>query len=346
MIFAEDLRVQKEMLLVGKKVVTSSTKDNKTMCSTIAQVGVRIILCLMVLILTSTGTQAKSPEKRVRSNPNACPITTTTIPEQVIADHDVEVLTAIVSGIASGMDHVTWQASPRGDRIRFLFPEFQDWVVIHRLGIAISSGGEKQSHTIHFTWVPVGKVHGTHSGSFKITTDQGLQCFFLVGYAGIPGFEVREFVLELPPKVEIHSLLFSEKSHDGKSVSCPAPDLFNAVTSAYQDSVSHPEDNGKMSTFIELLKKAMFKYDCRRTFDYEPVPAWYLCSGGKKDNTYSCGYEDIDKWFHFLGTAESREAKELFASKLFRNTLDGMYAEQYQEGSLQVERQLKTEKKP
>lgn len=206
----------------------------------ITKADARITLGLMAFILSSAVVYAEPTPKRVMPNPNACPITTITIPEQVIADHDVEVLTALVSGMTSDISHTTWRASPRGDRVRFRFPEYSNWVILHRLGIALSHRGDKHPLTMHFTWVPVGRVHGSHSGILVVPAGRGFQCFVLGSNAGIPGFEVKEFILELPPEAEIHKLLFSVAGYEGTSVSCPIPDLLHALKTSYQNAVSHP----------------------------------------------------------------------------------------------------------
>lgn len=106
------------------------------------------------------------------------------------------------------------------------------------------------------------------------------------------------------------------------------------------------EDDGTSSTFIDLLRKAMLRYDCRRSGDIDPVPVWWLCDRSKADGVHACNQEDIDDWLKLLATSESRKAKELLGSKLFRNTLDGMYAELYSDLSRQVERDLMKDKKP
>src|SRR5262249_55628060 len=128
-------------------------------------------------------------------------------------------------------------------------------------------------------------------------------------------------------------------------VTCPAPELFKALPSAYQHAYLDPENKEAMSAFVQLLRKAMLKFDCMRPLDTDPVPVWYLCGSSEEGNAYACSDEDVGKWFYLLATAKSRDARELFASKLFRNTLDGMFGEAYREESLRVEMELKMQDK-
>ena len=79
----------------------------------------------------------------------------------------------------------------------------------------------------------------------------------------------------------------------------------------------------------------MHKYDCRRPYDYEPVPAWWLCDD-----------RDVENWFDLLTCIQNIEAKKLLASELFRSTLDGYLAEIYLDQSIEAEKRLLNPGKP
>lgn len=111
---------------------------------------------------------------------------------------------------------------------------------------------------------------------------------------------------------------------------CPMPQLGIEIRIAYNELISNPHLHLKDSTFVTLLEKSFYKYNCKRSFDKNPVPALWLCDSG-----------DIEKWIEYLSKMNSTYAKKLFGSRLFRSVLDGSLAEQFFQLSKEVEYTLK-----
>jgi hypothetical protein len=132
----------------------------------------------------------------------------------------------------------------------------------------------------------------------------------------------------------------SAKRSDGTIDGCPKPEYFLRVNDAYRDCLKDPGNKSKANGFVELLEKLMYRYDCRRNYDSEPIPAWWLCGEGSDYQKVS-SREDPDKWFSLLSKLKTLKARKLFGSKLFRSTLDGEIAEIYFEASENAEKQLK-----
>ena len=129
------------------------------------------------------------------------------------------------------------------------------------------------------------------------------------------------------------------------SVTCPASKLLPALDAAYH-VCSHGFDNyDSCESFVQTFGQLLPKYDCRRSFDNDPVPAVWLA-----------GDAELDDYVHLLWrlssspdkmiaasqfSKEISDAKKLFSSKEFRNVLDGELAEDYMARSEELERKLK-----
>lgn len=113
---------------------------------------------------------------------------------------------------------------------------------------------------------------------------------------------------------------------------CPMPQLCREIQIVYDDLLNTPNEPGKISVFLRLIEKSFYKYDCKRSYDINPVPALWLC-------------EDMEKWIDYLSKMDSKEAKKLFGSELFRSVLDGALQEQYFQLSKETEYKLNNPKK-
>jgi hypothetical protein len=76
--------------------------------------------------------------------------------------------------------------------------------------------------------------------------------------------------------------------------------------------------------FTELFRKLTPSYDCRRSFDTNPVPAIWLCDANVPD--YPKPHE---KGLALLAKLRSKKARKFFGSAELRSTLDGALAEEY-----------------
>ena len=119
------------------------------------------------------------------------------------------------------------------------------------------------------------------------------------------------------------------------NVKCPANKLCDEIETEYQRC--KPSGMGKdCNAFIDLLKKLSPEYDCQRSFDQNYiVPAVWLCRNRRENDA-----PFFDAYFHLLPQLNFKKARQYFGSELFRNILDGHYAEEYMEKSLQVEADL------
>jgi len=126
---------------------------------------------------------------------------------------------------------------------------------------------------------------------------------------------------------------------------CPANKLCSRIELAYQKcgkQASAPECHD----FVRLFKELLPLSDCQRPFDQSGgenyiVPAVWLCDGRRGG-----GYpREFESYAGLLSGLKSRDAKKLFASKEFRDVLDGAVAEEYLDKSLQAEKEMRGEAK-
>lgn len=137
------------------------------------------------------------------------------------------------------------------------------------------------------------------------------------------------------------------------NITCPAAKLLPVLDTAYHEC-HNGFANGSCERFVETFRQLLPEYDCQRPFDATPpkkyiVPAIWIASEGavedyirllyrmssSKDKMFS------DRWFQ----KATIEAKKLFGSQEFRAALDGAIAEEYEEKSIIVEKQLKAKRK-
>jgi hypothetical protein len=177
--------------------------------------------------------------------------------------------------------------------IRFIFPENS---IPRRISIALLSPGGLKTN-VEFTWIGIKETRppyidwGTRSGSFIVRGDGGADCFFL-GYeeSGIPGnIPCKEFQLRIPAGIQIKDIKFSSLPSAIPPKTCPMPELEKSINQAIEDYQSNPQDEKKALYTLQLLEKAVPQYDCRRRFDYAPIPAWWMAD-----------YGSIDRWIEYM----------------------------------------------
>jgi hypothetical protein len=276
----------------------------------------------LLLILSSSILWAS--ENKYYSNSSACPVEALTIPIKIFATHKVDILSEIVTG----KDRMQWGGQNDDEDIRLIFNK---GTVVRRFQISLKNSNSNNIVPIETTWIPQDSSWGNKTGNFYVKPDGQTYCFFLGYHAQIPeNVAVQEMDFHIPTGFVLQKLAFSEKPSEATMASCPMPDLQYEINNAYDDCIKNPNDMEKEKQFVSLFKKALYSYGCRRTYDYEPVPAWWLCD-----------YKDTSKWLKLLSQLNSVEAKKLFGSTLFRSTLDGEFAEEYYEESKKIGTQFK-----
>jgi len=284
-------------------------------------------ISLLTILYVSFLLSIALAETEVTTKPFACPVNTIVIPIKVEVSHDEESLVNLINGKGTGVC-----TALKDETIRF---RFDKKVVIRRVLIVTRSKFNKRPIEIEFRWVPKDfRLWRDVTGYFIINPDGSPHCFPLGYYARIPdNVEVEEFIFKIPQQIDIEQIKFSELPSEHISINCPTPKLCNTVARLYKKSLSDTSNENNASAFVEQLGRMMGKYDCRRSFDYEPVPAWWLCNS-----------DAPDQWFHLLFRLNSEKSRALFGSKRFRDTLDGYIAEEYYDKSIDIEHEIKKEK--
>lgn len=119
---------------------------------------------------------------------------------------------------------------------------------------------------------------------------------------------------------------------------CPAQKLCPDLEQYYQACSKKPNSEVCIK-FIEAMKQLSPVYDCQRSFDKQYiVPAIWLCD--EKRREAGASYAVTETYYELLSNLKLKEAKEYFASPLFRSVLDGYMAEEYYDKSERLEKQL------
>ncbi len=115
---------------------------------------------------------------------------------------------------------------------------------------------------------------------------------------------------------------------------CPAKRLCPVLETSSKDC--NPKKPGESCrNFVAAMKELCPESDCQRSFDHTDtqdyiVPAFWLCDESRRFS-----------YLKLLSSLKTPDARELFASPLFRGVLDGESAELYLDKSLAVEKRLK-----
>jgi len=118
-----------------------------------------------------------------------------------------------------------------------------------------------------------------------------------------------------------------------KGQECPFPGKYIEIDRAFHQCTNGQVRKGaSCEFFIENVALLFQKYDCKRSFDTEPVPAIWLFDAASEDYIRLI-YEMSSRskpvfqgrWFD----NEISLAKELFLSHELKSVLDGDLAEQY-----------------
>jgi hypothetical protein len=144
------------------------------------------------------------------------------------------------------------------------------------------------------------------------------QCFFNWFFApgNIPGhLEIRsqQSLAEL-------KVAFSDRTWDHEG-DCPARQLCPALVQSMHDCRSAPRSKS-CDAFIDTADQLTFAHQCRRTVDFEPVPAIRVCDELMASKV-------LDDTMHLLKHLKTSKARQFYRSGHFRGVLDGALAEEY-----------------
>jgi hypothetical protein len=256
----------------------------------------------ILLIILSLPISIIAQEKTVRPDELACPVTANLSPDQ----------------------------SRFGNSFSFVFP---DGSILRRISMALTHP-EGKDIAVRFTWVPAKDPHvplanwGESRGILLANGIGRTDCFFL-GWeeTDIPeNVPCKEFVLDVPEGVLVREVSFSSLPSEKPQVLCPMPELEREIEQAYSDCQANPQDKGKSLLLIQLLEKATPRYDCRRSYDSQPVPAWWLAN-----------HEAPWRWVNYLlARIRKDDGDALRAYQKFLASSDGVYAEEWREDMRQV----------
>ncbi len=159
---------------------------------------------------------------------------------------------------------------------------------------------------------------GRYSGMFSVKCDGMANCFFLENMAGLPGnIPCKEFQLRIPAGVEITNVAFSSLPSEIPVLNCPMPRLENVINDLLGDCRAHPQDRTRAARLMELMEQATSRYDCRRTYDPEPIPAWWMAD-----------YRSSNAWVAYLhDKVQEEDPVALRVYVKFFSTSDGYIAE-------------------
>ena len=140
---------------------------------------------------------------------------------------------------------------------------------------------------------------------------------------------MRNFIVAL-----VSLFLFaSSAAAIAKNDQCPFQDIYIEFDRAYHQCVNGQVRKGEScNRFVENIEKLFPKYDCKRSFDTEPVPVIWLFDAAAEDyirllyELASGTNRTFDgQWF----VNEKAKARAIFLSSEFRAVLDGHMAEEY-----------------
>jgi hypothetical protein len=182
---------------------------------------------------------------------------------------------------------------------------------------------------VRFTWVPARDPHvpfanwGERTGVLVANGTGKTDCFFL-GWeeTDIPGnAPCKEFVLVIPEDIIVKGISFSSLPSEKPQVLCPMPELEKEIEQAFGDCSRNPRDKGKALVLIRLLERTTPSYDCRRSYDTRPVPAWWLAY-----------HEAPWRWVDYLhDRVLENNGDALRVYQKFLASSDGAYAEVWAE---------------
>ena len=125
---------------------------------------------------------------------------------------------------------------------------------------------------------------------------------------------------------------------------CPAQELLPLLDSNYHEC-NRGFLNGSCEKFVDVFSNLTGRYDCRRSFDHDPVPAIWLSGSAATEDFVAllarlAESEPESEASRKLNEKARAKARHLFGSQSLRDVLDGDLAEQYLERSRRMGKHL------
>lgn len=114
---------------------------------------------------------------------------------------------------------------------------------------------------------------------------------------------------------------------------CPAPQMCTQFKNELE-TCTNSKTSKNCANFINTFQKLTPHYDCKRSFDTQPVPAIWLCEDFSAPGPH-------EKGVMLLSKLKFKSARIFFASEELRSTLDGALAEEFYDQSLALSKKLK-----
>jgi hypothetical protein len=128
-------------------------------------------------------------------------------------------------------------------------------------------------------------------------------------------------------------MLFFGSLASASGQECPFPKKYIELDRAYHQCVNgQVRKDASCEAFLGSIVTLFPRYNCKRSFDTEPVPAIWLFDAASEDYIkliYELATQSNPifegQWF----AKEAVQAKEIFLSPEFKSVLDGHMAEDY-----------------
>jgi hypothetical protein len=118
---------------------------------------------------------------------------------------------------------------------------------------------------------------------------------------------------------------FSDRPWDHEG-DCPAKELCPVLVRDMRRCTAAPRSKS-CDVFIDTAGRLTSPYHCRRKFDFEPVPAIWVCDEVVPSSVE--GSTVLGNTMHLLKRMKSAKARQFYLSGNFRSVLDGAFAEEY-----------------
>ena len=114
---------------------------------------------------------------------------------------------------------------------------------------------------------------------------------------------------------------------------CPAADVLPKLDAAYHACRHYADES--CNNFIAAFTSVTGRYDCKRAFDTDPVPAVWLAGAGALDDYVQMMWlvATNEQYKSKLYKGAYSKARAVFSSGEFQAVLDGALAEEYLEKS-------------
>lgn len=286
-----------------------------------------IFIFTLLFLLPPVILNAKLNKEPFSLDTLACPVTAIAFPSSVSVDHDSTTINSIIFSKAS----TRWISKGKLHPISVFFNK---GTIVRRFSLSLLNNQKDTNSIVTLKWFPLESHWGCQIRDFLVPCNNKISCYFLDINVEIPGnIPASRIDIYLDENISLSSLCFSSEPNERPSSTCPVPLIIEKMNKVYNECIKNPNNQSNDSEFVSLFKLLLYRYDCKRDYDFKPVPAWWLINS-----------EDPEKWINFLAGMKYKPGRILFGSKLFRETLDGAIAETYYDSSIAVGKELSKKK--